>query len=320
MAGKFHFRSSGGWSRFSKVWKIVAPILLLCACKPRESFQPLKFNGQATFAEVERLVAISPRDAGTSNAWKAANHIFQRLETHGVEAEIVSFEDICPKGKITFHNVIGRIPGKNGKWIILGSHYDTKSGIPNFQGANDSGSSTGVLLELARILAHRPLETGIIFAFFDGEECMVDYSLKDGLHGSRYMAGELVKHHETKNIKAMILLDMVGDPDLNFTIPYNSSRALIKIVFEAAHAIGQRQRFSLVESIITDDHVPFAAAGIPAIDLIDFRFGSAPGLNDYWHTDKDNLEHISVDSLQITGNLMIEILRGLAFSPKKHGN
>jgi len=308
--------TSNTWNLFSNGWKLVLLVpLLFTACKP-EKIQPLEFDGQRAYSEVEQLVAISPRDAGTSNAWKAAYHIFQRLETFGVDAEIVPFDDITPTGVKTFRNVIGRIRGKTDQWIILGSHYDTKSGIDGFQGANDSGSSTGVLLELARVMKGRIPDIGILFAFFDGEECMVNYTMKDGLHGSRQMAGQLVISGEVKKMRAMILLDMVGDPDLNFNIPYNSSRALVKIVFEAAHATGHRPRFALVDSIITDDHVPFLAADIPSIDLIDFRFGSKPGQNDYWHTDKDRMENISAESLKITGDVVMEMLNGLLYEDK----
>ena len=111
----------------------------------------------------------------------------------------------------------------------------------------------------------------------------------------------------------MVLLDMVGDKDLNFTIPYNSSRVLVQKLLDAAHATGHRASFSLSKSMITDDHVPFLEIGIPAIDLIDFRYGSTPGLNDHWHTDSDTLENISADSLQITGETTLQLLKQLIF-------
>lgn len=296
---------------------VVSFPILLCAfalvvgCKPEPVELP-SFDGQRAFTEVEALVEFSPRDAGTPEGWKAADHIFKRLERFGVAAEIDTFVDMTPEGEKTFRNVIGRIPGRTDEWIILGSHFDTMPGIDNFQGANDSGSSTGVLLEIARICAGLTPEVGILLAFFDGEEGIAHYAPGDGLHGSRRMAAQLRTAGAHKQIKAMVLLDMVGDRDLHFTIPYNSSRALVKEVFDAAHTIGHRDRFSLSRSIITDDHVPFLDIGIPAIDLIDFRFGSEPGLNDYWHTEADNLENISAESLQITGDITLALLERLA--------
>jgi glutaminyl-peptide cyclotransferase len=224
---------------------------------------------------------------------------------------------MTPEGEKTLRNVLGRIPGKTDRWIILGSHFDTMPGIKNFQGANDSGSSTGVLLELARQLAEAGLtpEVGIVFAFFDGEEGIAGYGPGDGLHGSRHMAANLVRSGEVHKIEAMVLLDMVGDKDLHFTIPANSSRGLVKEVLTAAHATGHRDRFSLSRgTVITDDHVPFLDVGIPAIDLIDFRFGSEPGLNAYWHTEADSLENIGEESLGIMGEIVLQLLKTMAFS------
>ncbi len=284
----------------------------LFGCRP-EPEQRSAFDGQRAFAEVEALVKFSPRDAGTPNGWKAAEHIAKRLESFGVAVEIDTFVDQTPAGEKTMRNVVGRIPGKTDRWIILGSHFDTMPGIANFQGANDSGSSTGVLLELARMLAGKKSDLGILFAFFDGEEGIAGYIPGDGLHGSRRMAATLARTGEDRKIKALVLLDMVGDKDLHFTIPSNSSHDLVKELMDAAHATGHRDRFSLaLNTIITDDHVPFLKIGIPAIDLIDFKYGSAPGLNDYWHTDGDHLGNISAESLGITGTVTLELVRQLA--------
>ena len=296
---------------------ILAVMLLpILGCKPETSMDLSSFDGERAFQEVEALVQFTPRDAGTPNGWKAAEHIFQRLESFGVASEIDTFLDMTPDGEKTMRNVVGRIPGKTDQWIILGSHFDTMPGIDNFQGANDSGSSTGVLLELARMLAasRNVPDIGIVFAFFDGEEGIAGYVPGDGLHGSRHMALQLLQSGEHKKIKAMILLDMVGDKDLNFTIPYNSSRMLVQELLDAAHATGNRKYFSLSRSIITDDHVPFMEIGIPAIDLIDFKYGSEAGLNDHWHTASDNLENISAASLEITGNTTIQLLSQLISS------
>ncbi|MDZ8120478.1 M28 family metallopeptidase [Pontiella agarivorans] len=277
------------------------------------------FDGQKAYAEVEALVQFSPRDAGTSGGWKAAKHIFQRLENFGIDAEMDEFTDITPEGEKTMINVIGMIPGKQKEWIILGSHFDTMPGIDNFQGANDSGSSTGVLLELARMIQTSKVQPdiGLIFAFFDGEEGISDYIPGDGLHGSRHMARQLVQRGDHLKIRAMILLDMVGDHDLKFTLPYNSSRDLVQETFKAAHTLGCRDRFTLSRSIITDDHVPFLDIGIPAIDLIDFKFGSEPGLNDLWHTEADNLQNISAESLEITGNITLQLFKQIAFEQNR---
>lgn len=287
--------------------------LILAGCQ-KESTSVVVFDGQRAFAEVEALVQISPRDAGTPNGKKAAEHILQRLTESGIPAEIDTFTDQTPAGPKTMHNVIGRLPGRTDQWIIVGSHFDTMPGIVNFQGANDGGSSTGVVLELARILAREKPDVGIMFAFFDGEEGIAGYIPGDGLHGSRHMAAQLIQAGIHRKVRAMVLLDMVGDSDLHITIPANSSRGLIKEVLAAAHETGHRDNVSVSRhSIITDDHVPFLEIGIPAIDLIDFRYGSRPGMNDLWHTSNDTLENIRAESLEISGQITLQLLQQLAW-------
>ncbi len=292
-------------------------VLLLCGCRDNTPAQEA-FDGQRAYSEVEALVEFTPRDAGTPNGFKAAGHILKRLKTFCIYAEIDTFTDQTPEGKKTMHNVIGRIPGKSDRWIIVGSHFDTMPGIANFQGANDGGSSTGVLLELARVLAGCKPESGIIFAFFDGEEGVAHYIPGDGLHGSRHLAAQLAQSGQHKKTTAMILLDMVGDKDLHFVLPTNSSQSLTKALFEAARSTGLRDYFSISSSsVITDDHVPFMRVGIPAIDLIDFKYGSGPGKNEYWHTDLDNMDHISAESLGITGSVVLEMLKTLVAEPNE---
>ncbi|WP_168442181.1 M28 family metallopeptidase [Pontiella desulfatans] len=296
------------------VFAVIASVLLGCT-PDQERVEWPAFDGQRAYAEVEALVQFSPRDAGTPGGWKAAKHIHQRMESFGIETDLDTFTDMTPDGEKTMINVVGTVPGKTPRWIILGSHFDTMPGIDPFQGANDSGSSTGILLELARMLGASQTvpEVGIIFAFFDGEEGIAGYIPGDGLHGSRHMARQLAETGDHKKIDAMILLDMVGDKDLHFTVPYNSERKLVQEVFKAAQATGHRDRFSLTRSVITDDHVPFLEIGIPAIDLIDFKFGSEPGLNDHWHTEADNLGNISAESLGISGTITLKLLEKLAF-------
>jgi Zn-dependent M28 family amino/carboxypeptidase len=121
---------------------------------------------------------------------------------------------------------------------------------------------------------------------------------------------------QLNRIQAMVLLDMIGDKDLNIVMPGNSNRALVQRVFDAATATGHRGYFSFNEMPIMDDHVPFALAGIPTVNIIDFQFGSAPGLNDYWHTDKDTLDKISPRSMEIIGQTTLRLVNSLRKNPK----
>jgi glutaminyl-peptide cyclotransferase len=262
---------------------------------------------------VEALLDLGPRESGTEGAERAALHIHDRLTAVGCEAEIDRFLNQTPRGEVTFRNVMARIPGSGTAEWLIGGHYDTKSGISDtFVGANDSGSSTGVLIELARLAAEAarvaPPNVGLLFVVFDGEEAMESYGKTDGFHGSRHLADRWVREKRIQHLRAVIILDMIGDADLNITIPKNCDRGLVKRLFESAHAQGVRPYFELFEGTILDDHSAFQAAGVPAVDLIDFEFGSSAGLNDYWHTDQDTLDHISPQSLGIVGRVTIEMI------------
>lgn len=290
-------------------YTITLPIaaLVLSACAPAPEHPAL--SGRNALEEVHALLDISPRDSGTENARRAAGHIADRLRSFGLDPQIDEFQELTPAGKITFRNVLAEHKGKSGKTIILGSHYDTKSGIaPDFEGANDSGSSTGLLLELARSISSSPAKHNILFAFFDGEESVEFYSSNDGLHGSKRLAGQIKT--ESRDIRAVIILDMIGDRNPHLTLPRNSSPELISKTFESARELGIRKQISIYGPIL-DDHVPFLEKGYPAIDLIDFEYGSAPGKNDYWHTAEDTRDKLSAETLETVGNLVLNLISKL---------
>jgi glutaminyl-peptide cyclotransferase len=189
---------------------------------------------------------------------------------------------------------------------------------PGFEGANDSASSSGLLLELARVLqAAGPLPVNIGIAFFDGEECRHSYTAHDGLHGSRHAARALCLNRHVDQVRAVIILDMIGDRDLTVTIPRNSTSDLVARVFRAAAAEKVRTKFALMTGALLDDHQPFLEAGMPSLDLIDFEYGSAPGLNDYWHTPQDTLDKLSAESLGIVGRVVIRVLNDLMMETRE---
>ena len=292
---------------------LLLSVCVLCnlSCK-KENPKSSLFSGERAFEEVKQIVAYSPRDAGTDGGHKAAAHIASRLEMLGLSVKLDHFTDTTPEGLKNMINVLGFLPGTSGDWIILGSHFDTMPGIDHFQGANDSGSSSGVLIELARILRDKELHHGLIFAFFDGEEGIANYIPGDGLHGSRHFANQLKEQGELDHYHAMILLDMIGDKNLTFTVPANSDPKLLKLLIAAAERLNVRNKIQLHRhTTIIDDHVPFMDIGIPAIDLIDFNFGSHEYANDYWHTKEDSMDKISPGSLKISGEIVLEMLYDL---------
>lgn len=306
---------------------------------PRPVMVP-PFDGAAAYQECSAFVNLGPKPAGSPMAWRAAVYLRDRLAAIGVDARLDSFADAVPGGTGIFHNVMGRIPGDTNHIVIIAAHFDTKTGISeDFAGANDSGSGVGVVLGLMKALAgdltgtgisaglsraetrgrrqatlHRERSSGrpeIWAVFFDGEECRKEYGAIDGLHGSRHLARQLVANGEASRVKAFILLDMVGDRDLTVTIPRNGSPALMSAVFDAARVEGVRERFFLCHGGILDDHQPFLDAGIPAVNIIDFRYGSSPGGNEYWHTSADTLDKLDVSSLEVVGRVVLRVMAGI---------
>lgn len=277
---------------------------------PSRPIDPDALDAEQAFREVELLLEIPNRDSGTPGAEEAAHHIRDRLAEIGVEVAIDTFIDLTPIGEIPFHNVVAEIPGGGDGFVLIGSHFDTKPGMgEGFQGANDSGSSTGLLIEMARILTNsQGLNYDIQLLFTDGEECMVRYGPNDGLHGSKHHVRRLKEEGRLEDLRAVIIMDMVGDKNLSITFPRNCTPELISKAFESASNLGLREYFGLYPGAILDDHVPFLEAGVPAINFIDFYFGSAPGLNDYWHTPEDTIDKISAESLGITGRVVLELL------------
>jgi Zn-dependent M28 family amino/carboxypeptidase len=276
-----------------------------CSPKPPPELKWDAFSGARAYEQVQQLVKFGPRPSGSTNLEKSAAYLKQQLQNCGLTVEEQVFTAATPYGPKQFRNIIAKTPIQHGgsdRIVIIGSHYDTKL-MTNmtFVGANDGGSSTGVLLEMARVAAGQP---DLWLVFFDGEEAMVEYSDKDGFWGSRFFVEELKRNDQVKSIKAMVLLDMVGDKDLNVTV----TGSLVEPVFDASRAAGFRDYFNYRGNGILDDHVPFRQAGIPAVDLIDFEFGSAPGLNDYWHTEKDTLDKISPHSLEVVGRTTLRLL------------
>jgi len=274
---------------------------------------PDQFNPDRAFEHVKRQVEFGPRPSGSQELQKTRDYISAQLKSYGLEVIEQSFEADTPKGKIRFVNIISRPPSstlsklfKSKPKLIFASHYDTKW-LPKirFVGANDAGSSTAVLIELARVISEKRFKLSnatIEFIFFDGEEAIESYSDKDGLYGSRHYV-EKIKH-DPKTIQGVILIDMIGDKKLSVQIPDGDSE-LTKAIFKASEALGYRDHFHPMLRPMVDDHVPFLNAKIPAINLIDFDYGP---INRFWHTEEDSIDKISPQSLKIVGQTLLKYL------------
>ena len=249
----------------------------------------------------------TPRDSGTTRSMLAANYLLDAASAAGADVRRAMFVAKTPKGERRFTNLVASFKrNPDAPWVVLVSHYDTKTGV-DCPGANDGASTSGLLVALAGVLYnHRTQNDNVMLIWTDGEECMNAYVEDDGLWGSRHAAKSL-KESGVK-VKAVICLDMLGDKDLHVSIPKNSSPALSKIALAAAKKAGVADKVSRVDLLVKDDHVPFLEAGFKSIDLIDFEYGSAPGLNDYWHTAKDTVDKISEESLFTAGKLVAGML------------
>lgn len=256
-----------------------------------------EFSGEKALAHVQAQVDLGPRPPGTEAIEKCRTYLTQQLELSGWKVVRQPFAGTTPRGKIEFVNLIATFPGKNtAPSFLVCSHYDTKIfDTAKFVGANDGGSSTGVLLELARVLARRPdLAQKAALVFFDGEEAYEAFSETDGLYGSRYFAKDLAAQGKVKQFRGGLLLDMVGDRSLTITLPPDSPAEMARDIFAAAEALNLRKHFTYFDRDIMDDHTPLNEAGIPTIDLIDFDFAA-------WHTPADTMDKVSAESLRTVG-------------------
>jgi Zn-dependent M28 family amino/carboxypeptidase len=277
----------------------LATLVSICGCSSGAAPLWENFSGAKAYAHVQHLVELGPRPAGSEALEKSRIYIIDQLKAVGWTTIRSEFSAPTPRGMMTFVNLVARFGSQKGPaQFLLSSHYDTKTfDTIRFVGANDGGSSTGLLIEMARVLAMNPaLAAKIELVFFDGEEAFENFTATDGLYGSRHFASEL--RESAKNFRGGILFDMVGDKSLQVTLSPDSPVELTRNIFAAAEALGQRAHFTYLGGDITDDHTPLNEIGIPVIDLIDFDFPP-------WHTAEDTLDKISAESLEIVGRVAL---------------
>ena len=226
------------------------------------------------------------------------------------------FEDLWKRGdpwkletsefeQAKYDREIAILPGRRSDVIMLGGHYDTKLFTDfRFVGANDGGSSAGLLLELARRLAGRRHEFTYWVVFFDGEEARRDWSATDGIYGSRQLAAELRRSGEIRRLRSVIVVDMIGDANLDIRRESYSTPWLTDLVWASARRLGYGAYFRSDAVAVEDDHVPFLRARVPAVDVIDIEYPP-------WHTAGDTLEQISPKSLGIVGEVILDTLPAL---------
>jgi glutaminyl-peptide cyclotransferase len=269
------------------------------------------FNSARAMQYVKEIVSLGPRPIGSANHRKVEDYIVAHLAGDTVEADVFTAE--TPEGKFPVHNIIAKFPGTRDGIVVIASHYDTNYPFRNtsFVGANDGGSSSGVLLEIANQLRGeakgKPRQGYSVWLVWDdAEEAVRQWSDDDSLYGIRHIADKWQADGTLKRIKAFLLADMIGDADLNIDRDQNSTPWLEDIVYEAATRLGYQSHFYARTIQINDDHLPFMSRAVPCADLIDFNYGYG---NVFWHTPQDTLDKLSPKSLEIVGSVILQTLQ-----------
>ncbi len=298
----------------------VLPALTSCQNPPVKG----PIDGGRALAHVRNLVAFGPRPSGSKALIQTRDYLLGVLRKAKIKAGIDSFTDPERAKGLRFHNVWAEIPGtrsKEDRLLVLGSHYDSKlcRGHPlpeqnfRFVGANDGGSSSGLLLEIALWLEQNPLPIPVLCVWFDGEESLeFDWNENRALFGSKrcvkWLRARFPKERSLAScVPVMILLDMVGAKDLSISLDLNSDRELISIVAKNARALGFEKHFFKGKVSVTDDHIPFLNYSIRVLDLIQFG-DETSGPPSWWHTPDDDLDILSERSLAIVGNVLVASL------------
>ncbi len=268
------------------------------------------FDGARAWNHLRQMVAIGPRESGSVALRQTRAYITKEITSYGISIQEQAWTASTPAGPIAMVNLIVRLPGKRMDRILITGHYDTKRSKDfRFVGASDAGSSAAMLIELVRALKDQPREFTYEFVWLDGEEavCWDWYECgkpgqPDNTYGSRYYVAAAQKDGTIKTAKAMILLDMVGDRDLRIGRETKSTPWLNAIVWAAARRVGHAAAFPDQDyGPVEDDHVPFLAAGVPSVDIIDLEYA-------HWHKATDNLDNVSERSLKIVGDVVLAAL------------
>jgi len=269
------------------------------------------FDGAKAFGHVAKLVGFGPHPPDSAAIRQAQAYIRSQLQGFGCAVEEDDFHAQTPLGSLAMTNIVAKIPGTGPGVILLLTHYDTLR-LDNFVGADDSGSSTGLMLEMARLLCTGQKQSNAVWiAFLDGEEAQVvtdgvaQWTAEDSVYGSRELAARLAVSGDLKRVRAVILADMIGQKNLEIPREASSSKWLTDLVWSTASRLGYKSIFTAREESVSDDHDPFLHRGVPAVDLIDLSGYQALG---YWHTAGDTLDKISPRSLAITGHVILASL------------
>jgi glutaminyl-peptide cyclotransferase len=268
------------------------------------------FDGKRAYAQVAKQVSFGPRPAGSPALAQTQDYLLAELKNYGCTTEVDAFSSETPAGRIAMKNILVKIPGEKPGVILLGTHYDTKR-LENFVGADDAGSSTAVILELARSLCSQHGRYNVWIAFFDGEEAVrPEWKDPDNCYGSREMAARFANSGDLTKIKAFLLADIVGTRTPHFKRETYSTKVLVDLVWGVAKKLGYANIFVDESSAVEDDHQSFLKRHVPSVDVIDLDNGPTGDVS-YWHTPQDSLDKISPKTLAVVGHVFLESVKQL---------
>jgi glutaminyl-peptide cyclotransferase len=270
-------------------------------------------DAKRAFQYTREVTAFGPRPIGSPNHKKLEDYIYGHLKGDDVHDDVFTAD--TPEGKFPARNIIARYPGTKDGIIVIAGHYDTPYNLRNtgFVGANDGGSSTAILLELANHLRGKKRDGYSVWLLFtDAEEAVRQWSQTDSLYGTRHLADVWQKDGTLPKIKAFLLADMIADADLDIVRDQNSTPWLEDLVYQAATRYGYQSHFFAYNGAIEDDHLPFVSKGVPSADIIDLDYGYN---NAFHHSPQDTMDKLSPKSMQIVGDVILETVRMLDNMP-----
>jgi Zn-dependent M28 family amino/carboxypeptidase len=273
------------------------------------------FDGAKALEYARQFVAIGPRWPTGPGHVKAEEFLRSHFLRAHDQLEEDTFTADTPIGPVALCNFIVRYPGKKDGVIVLATHYETNYWLKNidFVGANDGGSTTGLLMAIGDRLREQTAGGkkldgySVWLVFDDGEESIrPTWTDSDSTYGTRHLAAKWGRDGTLGKIKAFILADMIGDKDLDIQRESQSTDWLVELVRKAAKKFGYDRYFFQTEEAVSDDHLPFVRRGVPSIDVIDLDYGPN---HSYHHTAQDTMDKISAKSLTIDGDVFMETIR-----------
>jgi glutaminyl-peptide cyclotransferase len=294
-----------------------APAQAAPSAPPASNNAPLPhIDAKRAFEYTREVTAFGERYMGNENHKKLERYIYDHLKGDQVEDDAFTADTV--EGKFPVRNIIAKFPGTKDGIIVIMGHYDTNYWLrgTGYVGANDGGSSTAILLEFANQLrgggsggsGKKRDGYSVWLVWTDGEEAVKSWSETDSLYGTRHLAEKWEKDGTLKKIKALIVMDMIGDADLDIQRNTSGAPWLLDLIYSAAERLGYQSHFYVMQGAIEDDHLPFMKRGVPTADVIDLDYGYN---NVFHHTPQDTMDKLSPNSLQIAGDTILEAVHML---------